>query len=205
MKSHIARRARLAAAAGVILLGAVACKTVTAESEKHEIPPAPTMSNAEESKAAFLKAYTVLMSPRCMNCHPNGDVPLQGEDSHLHTQNVKRGPDGRGLFSMKCSSCHQLENRPGANMPPGHPDWRLPPADRPMVFEGRTPAQLARQFKDPKETGKTLVEMVHHVEEDSLVLAGWNPGEGRAKPPLSHEEFAAAFKEWVDKGAVIPE
>jgi hypothetical protein len=31
------------------------------------------------------------MSPRCMNCHPAGDVPLQGDDSHIHTMLPQRG------------------------------------------------------------------------------------------------------------------
>jgi hypothetical protein len=40
---------------------------------------------------------------------------------------------------------------------------------------------------------------------DHLVISsGWNPGEGRIKPPLSHAEFAAKFKEWVEKGAAVP-
>ena len=30
-----------------------------------------------ESVKAFMKVYKVLMSPRCLNCHPSGDVPLQ--------------------------------------------------------------------------------------------------------------------------------
>src|SRR5258706_10489455 len=50
---------------------------------------------AEESKTAFLEAYKVFMHPRCMNCHPSGDAPLQGDDSHIHLQNVTRGPDGK--------------------------------------------------------------------------------------------------------------
>src|SRR5262245_7994722 len=48
------------------------------------------------AREAFLAAYKVFMHPRCMNCHPTGDVPLQGDDSRLHIQNVKRGPDGKG-------------------------------------------------------------------------------------------------------------
>ena len=38
-----------------------------------------------ESVAAFMDVYQVLMSPRCMNCHPAGDIPLQGNNSQLHT------------------------------------------------------------------------------------------------------------------------
>src|SRR5437660_9920655 len=48
--------------------------------------------DASASREAFREVYKVLMHPRCMNCHPVGDVPLQGDDSRLHIQNVKRGP-----------------------------------------------------------------------------------------------------------------
>ncbi len=135
-----------------------------------------------------------------------GDIPLQGEDSHRHLQNVKRGPDGKGLYALKCRNCHQDTNLPGEDMPPGHPEWHLPPANMPMVFQGKSPAELARQLKDSKRNGgKTLEEILHHIAEDSLVLTGWNPAEGRSKPPLGHGEFAAKMREWVKKGAAIPE
>jgi mono/diheme cytochrome c family protein len=109
------------------------------------------------ARAAFLAAYNVFMHPRCMNCHPAGDGPLQGDDSHPHSQNVKRGPDGKGKYALKCANCHQLTNLPGENMPPGNPNWRLPPPEMPLVFEGKTAGELARQLKDPKlNGGKTL-------------------------------------------------
>src|SRR6516225_8767571 len=62
------------------------------------------------ARASFQAAYKVFMHPRCMNCHPAGDVPLQGDDSHLHTQNVKRGPDGKAKYALKCANCHQETN-----------------------------------------------------------------------------------------------
>src|SRR5436190_7848801 len=43
------------------------------------------------SRTAFLEVYKVLMHPRCMNCHPSGNRPLQRDDGHVHTMNVKRG------------------------------------------------------------------------------------------------------------------
>ncbi|HEX7904115.1 MAG TPA: hypothetical protein VF487_09570 [Chitinophagaceae bacterium] len=159
----------------------------------------------EESANAFNEVYKVLMHPRCMNCHPSGDAPLQGDDSHIHVQNVTRGPDGKGLYAMKCSNCHQSENVAGLNMPPGNPNWHLPPANMKMIFQGRTPAQLARQLKDPKQTGKSMTQLLEHVEHDKLVLGGWNPGDGRTLPPMSHEEFAKNFREWIEKGAAIPQ
>jgi hypothetical protein len=158
------------------------------------------------SKAAFLDVYKVLMHARCMNCHPAGDVPLQGDDSHLHPQNVQRGVDGKGKFALKCKNCHQDANLPGLNMPPGNPTWHLPKADMPLVFEGKTPAQLAAQLKDPGQNGgKNLEQLFHHVAEDQLVLWGWNPGDGRTPPPLSHAEFTKRFREWIDQGAAIPD
>jgi hypothetical protein len=173
--------------------------------EKNNDPPETKKRLEAESKEAFIAAYKVFMHPRCMNCHPAGDVPLQGDDSHLHAQGVKRGKDGKGLYALKCSNCHQAANTPGEDMPPGNPNWHLPPANMKMVFQGKTPAQLAAQFKDPKLTGKTLKELLHHVEEDNLVLGCWNPGDGRTKPPLNHDEFAAKVKEWIEKGAAIPD
>ena len=157
----------------------------------------------EESKQAFIEAYKVFMHPRCMNCHPSGDVPLQGEDSHLHTQGVKRGIDGRGLYAMKCKNCHQDTNLIGDNLPPGHPNWHLPPADRKMVFEGKSPRQLAMGFKDPKFTGfNTMDKFLHHIEHDSLVKHSFTYG---VKPPLSHADFASKVKEWLEKGAALPD
>ena len=157
-----------------------------------------------ESVKAFMDVYKVLMSPRCMNCHPAGDVPLQGDDNRLHNMFPQRGKDGKGIYAMKCSNCHQPTNIEGLNTPPGHPDWHLPPANMKMVFEGRTPNQLARQLVNPKTNGnKTLQKLIEHAD-DGLVKAGWNPGEGRTVPPLSHEEFKKAWITWIKTGAYAP-
>jgi len=158
------------------------------------------------SKKNFLEVYKVLMSPRCMNCHPSGDAPLQGEDSHVHTQGVLRGKDGKGLYALKCANCHQPKNTPGANMPPGNPKWQLPPPNTKMVFQGKSPRQLAAQLLDKKENGgRTKAQLIDHVTNDTLVAAGWHPAQGLAQPPLSHKDFARAFKLWVDKGAYLPD
>jgi hypothetical protein len=171
--------------------------------------PITVTTNAQDeatSRAAFKEAYKVLMHPRCMNCHPVGDVPLQGDDSRLHTFNVQRGKEGKGKFALKCANCHQDQNLPGENMPPGNPNWHLPPPEMPMVFQGKSPRELAEQLKDPKRNGgKTLEQIFHHIAEDKLVLWGWEPGDGRTKPPLTHAEFVQKMREWIDKGAAIPE
>lgn len=166
----------------------------------------PLKKDSVASKKAFLAAYSVLMHPRCMNCHPSGDAPLQGEDSHIHTMNVQRGPDGKGLYAMKCSNCHQPENTPGLHMPPGNPNWHLPPADMKMVFEGKSPRELAAQLLEPSLNGhKTKEQLIEHVTFDKLVIGCWNPGEGRELPPLAHEEFAKQFRTWIETGAYLPD
>ena len=158
------------------------------------------------SKKAFLQVYRVLMSPRCMNCHPLGDIPLQGDDSHLHFQGVKRGPDGTGLYALKCSNCHQSHNLPGLHMPPGNPKWHLPPGNMKMVFQGRTPHQLALQLLDKKRNGgRSVKALIDHITSDTLVLSGWTPAEGVSKPPLTHKAFVNAFNEWINHGAVSPD
>jgi hypothetical protein len=168
-------------------------------------PPAEAHDDAG-ARAAFSAAAPVFFHPRCMNCHPSGDQPLQGDDSHPHTQNVQRGPLGNGKYGMKCSGCHQQENTPGPHTPPGAVIWRLPPPKMPMIFQGKTPGQLCEQLKDPaRNGGKTLQQIVEHVTSDKLVGWGWNPGEGRSLPPMSRAEFARDISVWVQKGTACPE
>jgi hypothetical protein len=163
-----------------------------------------TVKDSTASVKAFMDVYRVLMSPRCMNCHPSGDVPLQGDDSHLHTMLPKRGKEGKGLYAMKCSNCHQPTNIAGLHKPPGNPNWHLPPANMRMVFQGRTPYQLAKQLMNPKTNGnKTIAQLIAHAD-DGLVKAGWNMGEGRTLPPLSHAEFKKAWLTWINNGAYAP-
>jgi hypothetical protein len=91
-------------------------------------------------------------------------------------------------------------------MAPGNPNWHLPPANMKMVFQGRTPRELAAQLLDTAANGnKTKADLIKHISEDGLVLVAWNPGEGRKLPPLSHEEFEKQFKLWIENGAYLPE
>ncbi len=156
------------------------------------------------SVMAFKDVYKVLISPRCVNCHPSGEVPLQGDDSHLHSMLPQRGKDGKGINAMKCGNCHQATSMEGLNQPPGHPDWHLPPADMKMVFEGKTAEQLAKQLVNPKTNGgKTMKQLIEHAD-DGRVKIGWNMGEGRTAPPISHAEFKKAWITWIEKGAYAP-
>jgi hypothetical protein len=55
------------------------------------------------SRALFGEMAKVIMHPRCMNCHPAGDRPTQGNDMHPHMPPVWRAA---GL----CLSCHTQGN-----------------------------------------------------------------------------------------------
>jgi hypothetical protein len=161
--------------------------------------------NDAAAQAAFLAAAPVFFSPRCLNCHPSGDHPLQGDDSHAHLQNVQRGTDGNGKYGLKCRTCHQFANLDGAHMPPGAPVWKLPPANMKMIFQGESAGQLCEQLKDPAQNGgRSLDQIVVHVTSDELVGWGWNPGDGRTLPPLSRDVFAKDVADWVANGAACP-
>ena len=92
-----------------IILSVIVVTTSASEEKNHfeankKNDDARINKDSTESVEAFMQVYKVLMSPRCMNCHPAGDRPLQGEDSHVHIMNVQRGKDGKGLYALKCSN-----------------------------------------------------------------------------------------------------
>lgn len=163
----------------------------------------------EKAKTAFNAAVKVFFSARCANCHPAGDIPTQGDEMTPHTQGVTRGKEGKGVYGMTCTTCHQAENLPGVHLPPGtSKDWHMPPANQKMVFQGLTAGQLCRNFKDPSKNGghKTLREAMDHIQKkDPLVVWAWQPGNGRSVPPMSFEDFSAKVEEWVSNGGACPE
>lgn len=165
------------------------------------------LARAAEDNESFNQMMDVLTHKRCMNCHPSGDRPRQGEDSHIHNFGVMRGPDDKGLAALKCESCHQTSNNLYSGVP-GAPHWGLAPVS--MAWEGLSRVEIARSMMNPKNNGgKNLEEIVKHLTEDKLVLWAWEPGvddEGfpREKPPVSKEDFIIAVKAWAAAGAKIP-
>jgi len=193
----------------------LAAAALAAASCSHAQEPA-AVSSADSGKsvrpdalAAFETVKGVLQSPRCVNCHPAGDQPLQGDDSHVHLQFVQRGPEGRGVAGLHCATCHGKANPPpsyGEHMPPGvSTEWRLPPPEHRMVFAGLSSRALCLQIKDRKQNGgKDMAALMHHMADDPLTRWGWSPGYGRKPVPVPHDEFVRAFKQWEDAGAPCP-
>jgi hypothetical protein len=161
-------------------------------------------TNEAASAAAFEQIVPVLRHPRCMNCHSKGDFPRQGNDSHPHTMQIRRGPEGLGLNAVKCSACHQEHNLIGVNMPPGAPDWHLPPPETPMIWEGLTDRQLCELLKDPMQNGHRSVQQIVEHMSTPLVIWGWQPGEGRSPVPMALSDFLAKVQDWAANGAACP-
>jgi hypothetical protein len=139
---------------------------------------AKTAAPSGDGAGAFEAIVPVLRHPRCMNCHSAGDFPRQGDDSHQHTIQVRRGPDGRGINSVHCSTCHQDHSLAGMHMPPGAPDWHLPPPETPMIWEGLNDGQLCELLKDTKQNGHRSIQQIVEHMSTPLVLWGWNPRGG---------------------------
>ena len=161
-----------------------------------------TADTEARSAAIFAELGKVLTHPRCVNCHPAGDRPHQGELGRLHQPPVERGADGLGLAAMRCPICHQQANFDPGRVP-GHPEWHLAP--RGMAWEGKTLAEICAQIKDPgRNGGRSLEELVHHIGTDSLVGWAWAPGFDRRPAPGTQMEAGALAEAWVKTGAVCP-
>lgn len=185
------------------LAGFLGCSEPSSEPEAAPTPAATKASVGEdEGRRAYATVFQVLTHPRCLNCHPAGQRPLQFDTSQPHAMNVQRGSDDRGRPGLRCTACHSAGNHDQPHLPPGSPDWRLAPLEQ--AFEGRSPEALAAQLKDPKRSHMSLDELVAHVRDDALVGWGWAPGPERAAVPVSREEFVAAFETWTEAGAPLP-
>jgi hypothetical protein len=160
-----------------------------------------------ESEALFMQMHSVLTHPRCLNCHPKGDSPKQGDQARLHVPSMTRGPRDNGPAGMHCDTCHQKANFPASGVP-GAPTWHLAPLS--MAWENKTPGEICRQMLDRRRNGnKSLAQIVHHLTEDALVAWGWSPGvdvTGKARDPvpIAKPEFNRIVHAWAKSGASGP-
>ncbi|MDG1482001.1 MAG: c-type cytochrome [Myxococcota bacterium] len=154
-----------------------------------------------EGLAAFADIYAVATHPRCMNCHPSGDVPLQTDESTPHSMGITRFSPLQG---QHCSTCHAgVAVGDGLTpLPPADPAWSMPPKS--MAFEDRTIRALCEQLKDPEQNGgRGLNDLTRHAAEDHLLLTSWHAG--RTPPPISHPALVERFTTWAAAGAPCPE
>jgi hypothetical protein len=194
----------LASAASVLALGAIvsAREPDTSQGLKPVSAFDHIADKNERAVALFTEAGKVIQSPRCVNCHPAGDRPQQGDDGHPHQPLVVRGDDGFGAIGMRCMTCHGPANFDPGGVP-GNPKWHLAPLE--MAWVGKSLAEICVQIKDPERNGgMSMQELIHHMAEDDLVGWGWHPGVGRTPAPGTQKEFGELIKAWVDSGAACP-
>src|SRR5258706_1157601 len=172
----------------------------------HRSDPAPSVRRSD-GLAAWQKVYSVLVSPRCINCHTATSYPQQGDDRHRHFANVVRGPRDRGVVALSCVTCHQSTNADSTGVPGAH-DWHLAPPsmrwqdanDHPLP-SAEALRSVLRQLDGPR--------LLKHHEEEPLLLWAWNPGRRpdgtmRTSPPITHGEFVEATRLWVAAGTPCP-
>ena len=200
-------RAFLVWLAGALVIIATGIAVSARQQEVQPLKPAASFSGIADKKeraiALFNEAGKVILSPRCVNCHPAGDRPSQGDDEHPHQPLVVRGEAGLGAPGMHCTTCHGPANFDPGHIP-GHPAWQLAPIE--MAWAGKHLAEICEQIKDPKRNGgRSLTALVHHMAEDLLVGWAWHPGVGRTPAPGTQAEFGELIKAWVQAGAECPQ
>ena len=205
------------AAAAVAISVALMAPTLS-RAEEPAIDPAKTLKPVSafdsikdekaRSIAIFEETGKVLLDPRCVNCHPKGDSPLQNNLAK-HQPPVSRGEANFGMAGMQCTTCHGPANVDVVGQAatlksiPGNPNWHVAPIE--MAWEGKTLAEICVQIKDQNRNGgKTLAQLVEHMAKDDLVGWGWNPGKGREPVAGTQAEFGALYEAWAATGAHCP-
>jgi hypothetical protein len=189
----------------IIVLVVAACGDKSRPPANH-VRPTPDHATG---MAAFETVRAVLQHPRCQNCHPGGDAPLQGDEGRVHAMNVLRGPTGHGMPGAGCTTCHGPANPPsnyGLHVPPGVIEgWHMPKPEEKLVFVGVPPRALCEQIKDPARNGnKDMAALRKHLDTP-LVVWGWDPGFGRAPVSTPYATFIEAWETWTAAGAPCPD
>lgn len=206
------RKTTVAALAGAcaILVGSMALGQQK-EAKQTDLRAASSFSSigdrTERSIALFEEAGKVITHPRCVNCHPATDRPMQGLSMKPHQPPVVRGAANMGVPGLQCTTCHGEKNTPltttSIRSVPGHPQWHLAPIE--MAWEGKSLGQICEQIKDPaRNGGKDLAALHEHMAHDTLVGWGWDPGAGREPAPGTQAVFGEIIKAWIDTGAICP-
>ena len=175
-----------------------------------DLQPPESFAHIEDDSARSIALFEemgkVLTHPRCLNCHPVGDSPTQGDSMTRHMPPITRGSHDDGPAGLSCSACHGSENQAFNSYPgslPGHDPWHLAPVS--MGWQGLSLGEICAQLKDPARNGGRGLDAIHeHMAEDGLVGWGWQPGEGRTPAPGSQEVMGALTRAWIDTGAACP-
>lgn len=180
----------------------------------------PVAAHAEDRTLGlelWSKIHQVFSHPRCANCHVGTDrVPMwsgpeYGPAPRPHGMNISAKDGGdKGSHFLACTTCHMKQSSDTPHGPPGATslldgtaEWLLAPVE--MQWFGKSSAEICAQVKNPKSNGgRTIGDLVHHVETEPLVLWAWTV-EPKRRPPLSSDELGKLIEEWGATGAPCPE
>ena len=186
----------------VIVLAATTASLAGAEDLRGPDTFSSLSNPSERARALFVEAGRVLQHPRCLNCHPVGERPTQGDDRHPHSPLVVRDSDDKGAVGMRCTTCHQDANYEPSRVP-GHPLWHVAPKS--MAWQTKSLGQICEQIKDrARNGGRDMAGLLHHLGEDTLVGWAWSPGASRAPVPGTQAAFGQIVRAWADAGAYCP-
>jgi len=203
------RSGMLTALGTIIALGAFGTLAALAACG-HPAPPASSRAGApnQDALAAFETVRSVLQHPRCQNCHPRSDTPLQGDDGHPHLQNVQRGADGRGMVGERCTTCHGPANPPdsyGSHTPPGILTAGACPSRTSAWYSSVSlRARCASRSRIRRTTAARTWPRCAPISTTRWSVWAWSPGFGRAPVPVSRQAFLDAWTAWASAGAPCP-
>ncbi len=170
----------------------------------------PSSVSPEQALHAFEHLHRVALHTRCTNCHSQTETPLQGEVSIPHSFLVSRKIKTLGYA---CNSCHASQGENFSPLPPRAAHWDMPAREK-SLHKGMSAADLCELWKDPQKNffetggrvgeGRSLEDLLEHIQTDALVKWSFDPGFGRVPAPEGHTKFVAKFTEWIDGGAPCP-
>jgi hypothetical protein len=197
----------------ILLLVAVVAWTSNPPRGKPPSSSSKTATTRSDGLAAWEEVYSVLTHPRCITCHTATDYPQQGDNRHRHFANVVRGTEGKGVPALQCATCHQGSNADSTGVPGGH-DWHLAPLSmewQDLNDKILSSAEVCKAVTDRSKNGnRDGAALLKHHTEEPLVLWAFQPGRRidgsmRTLPPLTHEEFVAATRKWIETGTPCPQ
>lgn len=200
------------AVAALLVSAASRMATIQGAERPQSTAPASSQARRAEGLEAWGRIYSVLSHPRCINCHTATNYPQQGDDRHRHQFNVVRGREDRGAAGFTCAACHQGSNADSTGVPGAH-NWQLAPLS--MRWQDQNDRILPSSVVCKAVTDQSRNHhldgpgLLKHHEDEALVRWAFQPGRRsdgaeRSLPPLTHEQFVAATRAWVEAGSPCP-
>ena len=164
---------------------------------------------AERSRALFNEIAKVVTHPRCMNCHPAGNHPLQGDDRHEHLPPVPRGEAGLGVAGLNCATCHTERNFTlvGAARPTRAFRAIRAGASRRSKWPGK--ASRSARSASSSRTRRATADARSRCCTSISRTTTWSRGAGsRAKGAsrrrADQKQLGALAQAWIESGAQCP-